>query len=285
MLMSMKPLLNKAREQRYAVPQPDFINLGMAASYLKTAALHRSPLILGFGESCVEESGTVDLRHLVRVIEALADRYDIPVALHLDHGSSFEACAKAINAGFTSVMIDGSHLSFDDNVRLTRSVVELAKLSDVSVEGEIGRINSGVGYDMAHSDMEVLTDPESARDFVAQTGVDALAVSIGTVHGEYKAEPHIRLDLLERISKAVPVPLVLHGASGTAHDTLNACVRRGVCKVNIYTDISKSIHRAVRNHYTDSTNASISDVVKDAQHAIEGTLGAYMKALESALKV
>lgn len=282
--MPVKPLLNKARERRYAVPQPDFINLDMAASYLKAAALHRSPLILGFGENSLQESGTVDLRHLVRVVEALADRYDIPVALHLDHGSSYEACAKAINAGFTSVMIDGSHLSFEENVQLTRSVVELAKISGVSVEGEIGRINSGIGYDMAHSEIQVLTDPQIAREFVTQTGVDALAVSIGTVHGEYTAEPHIRLDLLEHINEAVPVPLVLHGASGTALDTLNACVHRGICKVNIYTDITKSIHRAISSHYIHSANANISKVAIETQHAIEETLGEYMKALESTFK-
>lgn len=281
----MKPLLKTAREQRYAVPQPDFMNLDMAASYLKTAVKQRSPLILGFGENSVEESGAADLKHLVRVLESLADGYDIPVSLHLDHGSSFEACAKAINAGFTSVMIDGSLLSFEENVRLTRRVVELAKCSGISVEGEIGRINSGLGYDMAHSGKQVLTHPEMARDFVEQTGVDALAVSIGTVHGEYTAEPEIRLDLLEQISGIVPVPLVLHGASGTAHHILNECVHRGICKVNIYTDIVKSIHRAVGSHYESGVKASIRNVVNDAQKSVEETLGAYMNTLESAFKV
>lgn len=277
----MQPMLGQAREQQFAVPQPDFINLDMAASYLRTAARLSSPIILGFGENTLQSCGMADLKHLVRVIEALASRYEIPVALHLDHGSSFDICAKAVHAGFTSVMIDGSHLSFEENVQLTKKVVEIAHQSDVSVEGELGRLNSGAGYDLAHSDIQVLTDPEQARIFAEETGVDALAVSIGTVHGEYTAAPNIRIDLLEQISRSVPVPLVLHGASGTPRETLRECVRNGICKVNIYTDLVSAVHAAIRSHYESSTDARFTDVVHDAQQALDQTLAQYIEVLGS----
>lgn len=284
MLQSMTRLLNTAREQRFAVPQPDFVNLGMAASYLKTAAQYRSPIILGFGEDYVDVGEAVDLRHLVRMVEVLASRHSIPIVLHLDHGRSFEACAKAISAGFSSVMIDGSAFSFDENVQLTKRVVQMAKLSGVSVEGEVGRMNAGVEYDLVDSDTQLLTDPESARIFVEETGVDALAVSIGTVHGEYRAKPEIRTDLLEQISEVVTVPLVLHGASGTAHEILKKCVGEGISKVNIYTDLAKAVNKAVKDKYGFSSHTRIPDVLNDIHCAIAAKLGEYIGVLGSANK-
>jgi len=281
-LQSMKTMLRQAREQRFAVPQPDFVNLGMAAAYLKAAAKYRSPIILGFGEEYIESSEAADLRHLVRLVEELAAGFDIPVALHLDHGSSYEACAKAINAGFTSVMIDGSALSYRENVELTKRVADLARHSNVSVEGEIGRLKTGEGYDMAKGDEQVLTDPRVAADFVRETGVDALAVSIGTVHGEYRGTPDIRVDLLSRIREAVPVPLVLHGASGTDFGILKACVREGITKVNIYTDLAKAINRTLRERYRDTERVQIPALLNELQQVVIDRLGAYIEALGSA---
>lgn len=281
MLQPMTHLLKKARDHQYAVPQPDFVNLGMAAAYLETAAHYRSPLILGFGEEYVEASEASDLSHLVRLIEVLASKHHIPVALHLDHGSSFEACAKAINAGFSSVMIDGSSLPFAENVALTKRVVQLAKLSGVSVEGELGRMKTGRGYDLVDGDTQVLTDPEAAHAFVQETGVDALAVSIGTVHGEYHGEPDIRVDLLQQIKSVVPVPLVLHGASGTEPALLRECVRGGIAKVNIYTDLAMAINKTVKEKYSSSDQVQIPDVLCDLRQAIFEKLGEYISILGS----
>lgn len=279
MLHSMKQLLLQAREEKFAIPQPDFVNLGMAAAYLEAAALHRSPLILGFGEEYIAASEAKDLRHLVRLVEVLADQYEIPVVLHLDHGRSYEACAKAINAGFSSVMIDGSALPYEENVRLTKQVVQLASLSQVSVEGELGRIKTGKGYDLASDDTVMFTDPEMALAFVKETGVDALAVSIGTVHGEYQGEPDIHIDLLQEIHKTVPVPLVLHGGSGTEWETLKACVREGITKVNIYTDLAKEVNRTLHQTYKESEMVQIPQILTNVRQAIIEKLAMYIDVL------
>lgn len=280
-LQSMTALLNRAKDEAFAVPQPDFVNLTMAFAYLEAASKCRSPIILGFGDAYIGAAEAVDLKHLVQMVETLASRYDIPVVLHLDHGSSYEACAKAIEAGFTSVMIDGSALSLEDNVRLTTRVVEYARRYDVSVEGELGRLKTGEGYDLSQGEEQVLTDPEAASTFVRKTGVDAIAVSIGTVHGEYRGEPNIRLDLLKQIREAVPVPLVLHGASGTADHLLSACVRGGITKVNIYTDLAKVINAALHNRYAQTVKVHIPDVLQNVHHAIIEKLGYYMNVLGS----
>lgn len=284
MLQPMTPLLQQAREQTFAVPQPDFVNLGMAASYLEAAAQHRSPVILGYGEDYVDATEAVDLRHLVQMVELLASRYDLPVVLHLDHGSSYEACAKAISAGFSSVMIDGSALPFAENVRLTKKVVALAKLSGVSVEGEIGRMKSGTGYDLVKDAAQVLTDPDVASAFVKETQVDALAVSIGTVHGEYQGEPDIKIDLLQQINATVGIPLVLHGASGTDCNTLKNCVREGITKVNIYTDLAKAINHTVQRKYEQSAYVQIPDILREIRQVTVDKLGEYIEVLGAANK-
>ena len=219
----------------------------------------------------------MDLRHLVRLIEVLAKEYPIPVALHLDHGSSFEACAEAIAAGFTSVMFDGSSLPFEQNVAITRKVVEMAHPEGVSVEAELGYVGTAKDTD----DDSRLTDPEKARIFVKATGVDALAVSIGTVHGEYKGKPNIRLDLLSEISAKVDVPLVLHGASGTGHDTLRECVKRGICKVNIYTDLVKVMIGSLKKDIQQQ-KPNIVTVIDNMHNEVVQELKNYIKTLGAA---
>lgn len=281
LLYTMKEMLNKAYSEGYAVPQPDFVNIDMAATYIEAASHMASPIILGFGESYLQASGTVNLRHLVKVIDALADEYKVPVVLHLDHGSTFEVCAKAINAGFTSVMIDGSALTYDENVELTTKVVNLAKLSGVSVEGEIGRMKSGKGYDLSKGDEQVLTDPETARKFILETGVDALAVSIGSVHGEYQGEPNIRTNLLEEIKMATRIPLVLHGASGISYDTLTECARLGISKVNIFTDFAKGINKILHENYREHDSVQIPELIMNIKQGISKTLSDYIIALGS----
>jgi len=277
MLLSMTEMLKKARAGKYAIPQPDFVNIQMAAMYLEAAKQSASPIILGYGEEYLNTTEGVDLRHLVRLIEVLAKEYPIPVALHLDHGSSFEACAEAIAAGFTSVMFDGSSLPFEQNVAITRKVVEMAHPAGVSVEAELGYVGTAKDTD----DDSRLTDPEKARIFVKATGVDALAVSIGTVHGEYKGKPNIRLDLLSEISAKVDVPLVLHGASGTGHDTLHECVKRGICKVNIYTDLVKVMIGSLKKDIQQQ-KPNIVTVIDNMHNEVVQELKNYIKTLGAA---
>lgn len=160
----------------------------------------------------------------------------MPVVLHLDHGMSIETCKKAIDLGFTSVMIDASMKSFEENVAITKEVVEYAKAKDVSVEAEIGHVASN--FDT--NDTEALyTQPEEAKRFAEESGCDSLAISIGTAHGVYKAKaiPEISFDSLHAIHAATNVPLVLHGGSGSGDDNLNRCAKEGISKVNIYTDL------------------------------------------------
>ena len=276
MLQPMTEMLKKARIGKYAVPQPDFVNIEMAAMYLEAASQSGSPIILGYGEEYLDTSEGVDLKHLVRLIEVLAKEYPIPVALHLDHGSSFEACAEAIAAGFTSVMFDGSSLPFELNLAITRRVIEMARPAGVSVEAELGYVGTAKDTD----DDSRLTDPEKARIFVKETGVDALAVSIGTVHGEYKGKPNIRLDLLSEISAKVDVPLVLHGASGTGRETLYECVSRGICKVNIYTDLVKVMIGSLKEDMQQQ-NPNIVSVIDNMHNAVVQELKAYIKTLRA----
>lgn len=280
MLQPMTEMLKDARKNRYAIAQPDFINTGMAAMYLEAARQSKAPIILGYGEDYVNTSEARNLRHLVRIIEALSKEYHIPVALHLDHGSSFEACAKAISAGFTSVMFDGSSLPFEENIKITKKVVEMAHPAGISVEGELGFV--GTAEDEENNSR--LTDPKMANIFVNETGVDALAVSIGTVHGEYKGKPNIRLDLLSEISTEVEIPLVLHGASGTGHETLRKCVKLGICKVNIYTDLVNVLINSLKTNIV-SPQVDLVKVIDNIQNDVIEELELYIDTLNSKGKI
>jgi len=274
MLQPMTEMLKKAQRGKYAVPQPDFLNIEMAAMYLEAATQVGAPVILGYVEHYRSISEGVDLKHLVRLVEVLAKEYPIPVALHLDHGSSFEVCAEAIAAGFTSVMFDGSTLSFEENIAITKKVVEMARPAGVSVEGELGFVGTAENAD----DDSRLTDPEKARIFVKETGVDALAVSIGTVHGEYKGKPNIRLDLLSEIRAKVDVPLVLHGASGTGHDIIRQCVSGGICKVNVYTDLAKVMIGSIRKDLQQE-KPSLDSILDNVHKALIEEFKVYIKTL------
>lgn len=284
MLYSMNDLLNNAFNDKYAIPQPDFVNLSMAATLIRTAAELNSPIILGFGEDYIKSSGATDLRHLVKIIDTLAQGYRTPIVLHLDHGSSYDICAKAINAGFTSVMIDGSMLPLEENIALTKKVAELAKLSNVSVEGELGTLETGSGYDLSkvNDNVQNLTNPETAKKFVQETNVDALAISIGNVHGNYQGKPNINIQLLQDIKSATNIPLVLHGASGISYDILKECSENGICKVNIFTDFTNAINKVGRNVFSGDDLVQITHLIDKMDFAISNKLKDYINVLGSA---
>ncbi len=174
------------------------------------------------------------------LVEWHVQRTGIEAALHLDHGMKLTEVEECVRAGFTSVMLDGSHFPYEENVRLTRETVEIAHAFDASVEGELGHV-AGLEGDISVSEEDALqTDPDQAADFVAQTGLDCLAVAIGTVHGVYRGEPKINLERLEQIAARVEHPLVLHGGSGTPDDLVRECIRRGVAKINICTELQQA---------------------------------------------
>lgn len=234
MLVNSKELLKKAQEGHYAVPSANFLDMESIKNHVQLAETLGLPLIVSIAESHLGDNITLEDAALVG--RKYAQEASVPIVLHLDHGESVETCKKAIDLGFTSVMIDASMKSFDENVNTTREVVEYAHARGVTVEAEIGHVASNFNKD----DTETLyTTAEEASSFAKASGCDSLAISIGTAHGVYKAMaiPEISFDALASIRTGTDIPLVLHGGSGSGDDNLARCAREGICKVNIYTDL------------------------------------------------
>ena len=242
-LVPMADILNKANEGGYAVGGFNINNLEFLQAIVQAAEETGSPLILQTSEGALKYIG-VD--YVVGMVQAATKNTTVPVALHLDHGSSFEVIMQCIRNGYSSVMIDGSHLPFEENVRLTSKVVEAAHAVGVSVEAELGRLG-GTEDDLSVDEEDAtLTNPEEAEEFVKRTGVDALAIAIGTAHGVYKGEPKLDFDRLKVIKERIKIPVVLHGASGIPEEDLKKAVSLGVCKVNVNTDFQQAYAAKVR---------------------------------------
>ncbi|MBE3550032.1 MAG: Fructose-bisphosphate aldolase class II [Brockia lithotrophica] len=241
-LVSMTELMQRARKEKFAVGQFNLNNLEFAQAIVEAAEEERSPLIFGVSQGAIKYMGGWDLA--VAIAKTLAERTFVPVVLHLDHGTSFEQCAQAIRAGFTSVMFDGSHLSLEENIRETKLVVRMARAVGVSVEGEVGAI--GGTEDEITNEEELLARPEDGIRFYEETGVDALALSVGTAHGVYKGVPNIRHHIIQAVTEKIPVPVVLHGASGVPDDQIRRAIEVGVGKVNINTENMQAMTEAVR---------------------------------------
>lgn len=235
MLVNSKQILLEAKQGHYAVPAPDFLDLDSARVFVSVAERLGKPLILSYPELL---KGTMPLEEAATLGRLLAGRVGVPVALHLDHGENYDFICKAIDQGFTSVMIDASMDSYEENVRKTREVVAYARERNVTVEAEIGHVGHGETLGAADESETIYTTVQEAVEFVAQTGVDSLAVSIGTAHGIYKelAAPRLNFERLKEISEVIAVPLVLHGGSGTGEENLSRCAREGISKINIFTD-------------------------------------------------
>ena len=235
-------LMNKAMAEGYAVGAFNTNNMEITQSIVEAAMAERSPLILAVSPGAMKYAGVAYLAAMARVA---AEQNDVPISLHLDHGLSMEDIEKALDHGFSSVMIDGSKLPFEENIALTAEVVELARARGASIEAELGRL---VGTEDAVSVSEreaSMTDPDQAADFVQRTGIDALAVSIGNAHGWYKGEPELDFDRLKAIRSEVEIPLVLHGASGIPDGMIREACSIGVDKINIDTEIRNAFRQAV----------------------------------------
>jgi fructose-bisphosphate aldolase class II len=232
-LVSMNEFLPKAKANKFAVGQFNMNNLEFAQAIVEAAMEEKSPFIFGVSEGALKYMG---IEFTVALAEAAAKKSGLPIALHLDHGSTFEVAMKCIRAGFSSVMFDGSHYPFEENVRLTKEVVKAAHAMGVSVEGELGTIGGvedDISVDEAHAS---LANPEEAIRFYEETGVDCLAIAVGTAHGMYKGEPNIRYDIIEKVANAIPVPVVLHGGSGVPDDSIRKAIAAGVGKINVNTE-------------------------------------------------
>lgn len=237
MLTNFSHMLTKAYEGHYAIGSFNAYNYETIRGILEAGKeMGGGPVIVAFGKKYLSNMSLSDAAAIVR---SLARELDMEVCLHLDHCPDINIIYQAIRAGFGSVMFDGSALPFEENVALTAQVCQVAHACGVSVEAELGSLAAGEqSHEGTAQDRQVYTDPEKAQEFVERTGVDALAVSVGTVHGLYKGEPNVRVDILKEINEKCGIPLVLHGGSGVPEETIQACIQNGISKINVNTEIS-----------------------------------------------
>ena len=241
--VSVTELLQKAQEGHYAVGAFNCNNMEIVQAIVAAAEAERAPVIIQASQGAIKYAGVEFIAGLTRLA---AERASVPVALHLDHGTSFNQVMQCIRSGFTSVMIDGSKHSLEDNIALTNKVIEAARPLGISVEAELGKIG-GTEDDITVSALEAMfTDPAEAQRFVQATGVDSLAIAIGTAHGQYKGTPKLDFERLKQITALVNTPIVLHGSSGVPDEALREAISLGVCKVNIDTNIREAFVLAAR---------------------------------------
>lgn len=225
-------MLRDAQQNHYAVGAFNIENMEMAQAVIDAAEAQQAPVMLQTTPGTLKYAAPETYAAIVR---SLAEKAKVPVCLHLDHGDSYGLAARCLMAGYSSVMIDGSRLSYEENVELSKRVVALADLVHVPVEAELGKVG-GKEDDLGDAG-PAYTDPQTASDFVERTGISSLAVAIGTAHGVYKEKPVLDVERLKAIRKAVDIPLVLHGASGLSGEQVRACVAEGICKVNFATEL------------------------------------------------
>ena len=237
MLVSMNEILRSAKENGYGVGFFNAVNVEMARAVIETAEELRAPVIIGTAEVLLP---AMELKRVADYLIPLAKEASVPVCVHYDHGLTFERCMEAIQLGFTSVMYDCSTLSYEENVEKVAEMVKICHAVGVTVEGELGHVGDNEGAGKLENPSDYYTDPEVARDYVLRTGVDALAVAVGNAHGDYKFPPQLDFERIEKIAGTTRLPLVLHGGSGLADRDFQTAVQKGICKVNIFTDIDKA---------------------------------------------
>ena len=247
--VTTKEMLENARKNNYAVCAFNAENLEMAQAIVWGAEKMNAPVIIQTTPSTVKYT---DCAYFYAIARTAAEQSHIPAALHLDHGSSFELVCRAVNAGYSSVMIDFSQKSFGENTALTQKAAEIAKAANIPAEAELGAI--GGKEDDLESDGDIYTNPGDAAEFVKQTGIDSLAIAIGTAHGLYKLQPKLDLERLSEIRKAVDIPLVLHGATGLSDNAVRECVKRGINKINFATELRLTYTNAVREKLNSDEN-------------------------------
>ena len=251
MLVTSKELLLDAQKNHYAVGAFNVENMEMVMAVLAAAEQQNSPVIMQTTPGTVKYAG---FDFYFANVRTAAERTKIPVVMHLDHGNSFAMAMQAFRAGYTSIMIDGSKLPFEENIALTKSVVDVCHASNVPVEGELGKVG-GKEDDLENDDDNPYTDPQEAKIFVERTGVDSLAIGIGTAHGVYKGIPNVNMEVLSAVRQVVDVPLVMHGTSGVPDEQVREAVSRGICKVNYATDLRIAFTDGVKKFMAENPNA------------------------------
>jgi len=267
MLVNSSEILKKAKTSGFGYPAPDYFDYDSAKCFIETAEKLKQPLILSYAQVFndffpLEDAADIGL--------FLAKRAQVPVVLHLDHGTSEEFVRKAIDLGFSSVMLDASTDPFERNIERTKEIVKLAHPLGITVEAEVGHVGSGSIDD----DLGVYTEVKEAKIFAKETGVDSLAVSIGTAHGVYKkVKPVLNFERLSELNENLDIPLVLHGGSGTGDDNISKCVRNGICKVNVYTEFLLAAADALKKE----AEGDLHKMKASARFAVKEVLEHYYK--------
>ena len=278
MLVNLNEVLKKAQKEKYAVGLFNTTDTDMLQAVIEAAEESNSPVILGTAEVLLPYG---ELKLIAPSVIAAAKRAKVPVVVHYDHGLTFDRCIEALKLGFSSIMFDGSAKPYEQNIAETREMVKIAHAFGATVEGEIGHVGEAAKEDNLLTDM--YTTPEEAKAYLEATGVDALAVAIGSAHGVYKKKPMLNIERLKEISSAVKVPLVLHGGSGLSDDDFKNTIRNGIAKVNIFTDLCLAGERAMKDGeekklgYLETRNLKV-DYIKEAVKHKMALFGSVNKA-------
>ena len=237
MLVTMNDVLLPAKKGGYGVGFFNAVNLEMARAVIEAAEEMNAPVMIGSAEVLLT---VTNLERVAEYLIPMAQKAKVPVVVHYDHGLTFEGCIRALQAGFTSVMYGCSVCAYEENKKRLAEMVKICHAMGVMVEGELGHVGDNEGAGKLANPSDFYTDPDMAADFVSDTGVDALAVAVGNAHGAYKFPPKLDFDRISTISSRTGLPLVLHGGSGLADDDFRTAVKRGICKVNIFTDLERA---------------------------------------------
>ncbi len=283
----MKPVLDKAYKEGYAVGAFNIFNLNFLEAVCEAAEAQSSPVILNIAE---EHFKYVTPEHIVPAIRAIADQSAVDMVLNLDHGMTLEGIRRAMDNGFTNIMFDGSHLALDDNIRQTRAVVELCHQHGISVEAELGAVGGAEGGALyGEADRSKFTDVEQARTFVQETGVDFLAIAFGNVHGKYRGEPDLDFDLLRHLRDATGIPLVLHGGSGISESDFTRAITLGISKINFFTGMASVALETSRNYLNregesyDDYPLMLEDVKKEVSRVVRQQMDIFRSAGKAGL--
>lgn len=282
-LVNLKDVIWDAYRHKYAVGSFNVINMEFLEAIIGAAERMYSPVILAIAEV---HFPYVNIENITPAIRDVARRARVPVVIHLDHGTSFEAIIRALRAGFTSVMFDGSLLPFEENVNRTREIVKICHAVGVTVEAELGHVTGGEGgtdEGQSLSPEEYYTRVDEAEEFVRRTGVDCLAVAVGTVHGLYKGEPHLDFDRLARLNDTLRIPLVLHGGTGLSPHDFRKAISLGVAKINFYTGMSVAACDAIRESLKQKPDTIdfpglMQDCKRSIQRVVEQNMEIFMSA-------
>lgn len=237
MLVTMNDVLLPAKEGGYGVGFFNAVDVEMARAVIETAEELNAPVMIGTAEILLP---TMSLERVAEYLIPMARKASVPVAVHYDHGLTYEGCIHALKAGFSSIMYDCSVCSYEENKARLAEMVKICHAMGVTVEGELGHVGDNEGAGKLANPSDYYTDPATAVDFVKSTGVDALAVAVGNAHGDYKFPPKLDFERISAISEDTGLPLVLHGGSGLADDDFRTAVKKGICKINIFTDLEKA---------------------------------------------